>query len=333
MLPWRKIKPDYKFMQQNRTISIAPMMKYTDRHYRVLMRIISPNTLLYTEMVTDHAVIHGIKEKLLGFSAIEHPIALQLGGSDPNTLVKAAEIGQRWGYDEINLNVGCPSDRVQSGKFGACLMKEPELVAAGIAAMQKAVDIPVTVKTRIGVDEFDDYAYLQRFIETVANQGCTTFIFHARKAWLNGLSPRENREIPPLKYDTVYRIKQDYPSLHVSINGGIKTLQEIKQHLQYVDGVMIGREAYGNPYLFAEIEAEIFNNPNSLSRSEVLSQYLVYMTNELAKGVSLRQLIRHTFGLFQGQPGAKNWRRYLTENASSNDLGIIETASSFLSLS
>ncbi len=310
----------------NRKVSVAPMMAYTDRHFRVLFRLISPNSVLYTEMVTAQALMRGDYEKLLAYSPIEHPLALQVGGSDPEALAKSAKLAEIYGYDEINLNVGCPSDRVQSGQFGACLMKDPELVASCVRAMREATKIPVTVKTRIGVDDLDSYEHLHQFITCVANEGVEVFIIHARKAWLSGLSPKENREIPPLNYPTVYQLKQDFPHLNLSINGGVRTLEEIKIHLEKVDGVMIGRQAYSDPYVFSTIEKEIFQTPSVPSRQEIVENFLPYVASQLKEGVPLRNMIRHLFGLFQGQPGGKKWRRYLTENAGGNNIRIIQDA-------
>ncbi len=296
------------------------MMDCTDRHYRRLMRLITRHALLYSEMITTGAVIHGDRERLLGFNVEEHPVALQLGGSEPKALLTSAKIVEDYGYDEVNLNVGCPSTRVQSGQFGACLMKQPELVAECFSAMRSTFSIPVTVKTRIGVDDQDSFEHLCHFISTVAEAGCETFILHARKAWLKGLSPRENREIPPLQYDAVYRLKQQFPNLDIIINGGIKTIEDIQGHLQRVDGVMIGREAYSNPYYFSTIDSLFFRDKNdSKSRKDVVLQYLPYVASQLAKGVPLRHLTRHLIGLFQGIPGAKNWRRHLSENIGKSD--------------
>lgn len=310
----------------NRKISLAPMMAYTDRHFRVLFRLISPNSLLYTEMVTANALIRGDHKKLLEYSPVEHPLALQVGGSDPLTLAKASKLAESYGYDEINLNIGCPSDRVQSGQFGACLMKEPELVARCVASMKAAVSIPVTVKTRIGVDDRDSYEHLCQFIARVAKEGCEVFIIHARKAWLSGLSPKENREIPPLRYPMVYQLKRDFPHLHISINGGVQTVGDALAHLAHVDGVMIGRQAYSDPYLFASIEKEIFKNSLVGTRREIAENFLPYLASQLALGVPLRSMARHLFGLFQGQPGGKKWRRFLTENASQNSITVVEKA-------
>jgi tRNA-dihydrouridine synthase A len=291
------------------------MMDWTDRHDRYFLRLIAPHVLLYTEMVTSQALIYGDVPRHLSFHPAEHPIALQLGGSDPKQLAECAKLGQSYGYDEINLNVGCPSERVQSGRFGACLMLEPQLVAECVAAMQAVVSIPVTIKCRIGVDNQDSYNELANFIKVVSHAGCKTFIIHARKAWLNGLSPKENREVPPLQYESVYQLKQDYPELTIIINGGIKTLADIDNHLQKVDGVMIGREAYTNPYFLAEIEKTYFGNENTLSRTDVIHSLLPYVSHQLANGVKLSSITRHVLGLFQNQKGARIWRRYLSEHA------------------
>lgn len=298
------------------------MMDCTDRHYRYFMRLLTRHTLLYSEMVTTGAVIHGDRDYLLGFDATEQPLALQLGGSEPDALAEAARIGEQYGYAEINLNVGCPSDRVQAGRFGACLMKEPELVADCVAAMQAAVQVPVTVKTRLGVDDLDSYELLCQFVEKVAATGCNTFIMHARKAWLQGLSPRENRTIPPLKYDWVHQLKRDYPQLEILINGGIKTLADVELQLQHVDGVMIGREAYSNPYLFATVDQRLFGDTRTpLSERELVLSYMDYVSQQLQHGVPLRTLIRYLVGLFKGAPGARLWRRYLSEHGGSKELG------------
>jgi tRNA-dihydrouridine synthase A len=287
----------------DRTLSIAPMMAYTDRHFRVLMRLLNKNILLYTEMVTSASLLQGDPVRQLAFSAVEKPLALQLGGADPQELALCAKMAQEWGYDEVNLNVGCPSDRVQSGNFGACLMKTPALVADCVASMRNAVTIPITVKTRIGVDDQDSFEAFHNFISQVKDAGCQIFIIHARKAWLKGLSPRQNRSIPALRYDWVYQIKREFPELQIVINGGIRTREEIEQHLNYVDGVMIGREAYDNPMLFAESRILVY---------EIIWNYLPYMAQELQKGTPLSRMSRHLMGLMQGQPGAKQWRRWLS---------------------
>ncbi len=300
----------------NRLISVAPMMDWTDRHDRYFLRLIAPHVLLYTEMVTANALIFGDTAKLLEFHPLEHPVALQLGGSEPVKLAQAAKLGEDFGYDEINLNVGCPSDRVKSGQFGACLMLKPDLVADCIAAMNQAVQIPVTVKCRIGVDEEDSYEGLCRFIEIIAQTGCQVFIIHARKAWLNGLSPKENREIPPLRYEIVRQLKQDFPHLTIIINGGIKTVSEIDAHLQSVDGVMIGREAYSNPFLLAEIEEKYFSSGENIkTRHEVIECFIPYIEEQLKQKVKLSSITRHILGLFHKEKGARIWRRHLSENA------------------
>ena len=299
----------------DRKLSIAPMLDWTDRHCRYFLRLISRHTLLYTEMVTTGAIIHDDKPRHLDFDAAEHPVALQLGGSDPADLATCARIGEQWGYDEINLNVGCPSDRVQSGRFGACLMAEPTVVADCIKAMADAVSIPVTTKHRIGIDDKDSYQELCDFVGTVADAGCSTFIVHARKAWLQGLSPKENREIPPLQYDTVYQLKQDFPNLEIIINGGILTLDQTEKHLQHVDGVMIGREAYHNPWILAEADQRIFGDDHPIpSRHDIIEQLIPYAERMQKNGTPLSRITRHTLGLFNQQPGARAWRRHLSEN-------------------
>lgn len=303
-------------------VSVAPMMDCTDRHFRYLARLISKQVLLYTEMITTGAILYGDRARFLKYDMTEHPLALQLGGSDPAALATCAKIATDYGYDEVNLNVGCPSDRVQSGRFGACLMKEPQLVAECVAAMRAVTHVPITIKTRIGVDQQDSYEYLHQFITTVAQAGCETFIVHARKAWLQGLSPKQNREIPPLNYESVYQLKRDFPLLQIMINGGIKDLASIKQHLQSVDGVMIGREAYSNPYLLAIIEKEIYGEMTVPSREEILLAFRAYVEREIAAGVRLTGITRHLFGLFYGQPGANLWRRHLSENAYKKGIGV-----------
>jgi len=320
-------------MRVMRRISIAPMMDCTDRHFRRLIRAITQKTYLYTEMITTGAVIYGDRERLLDFSHVEHPVALQLGGSDPKALAESSKIAKDWGYDEVNLNVGCPSDRVQSGKFGACLMKEPELVAECVAAMRAVVDIPITVKTRIGVDDQDAYALLCQFIGTVNTAGCETFILHARKAWLKGLSPKENRNVPPLHYDRVYQLKKDFPDLEIIINGGISALDETHAHLDHVDGVMLGREAYSNPYLLATIDRDFYESDSPIkSRHEVVLDYLPYIIEQHVQGIPLRRLTRHLIGLFRGVPGAKVWRRYLSEKVGQEStVNVVEEALGLLS--
>jgi len=298
---------------------IAPMMGYTDRHYRYFIRQISKKVRLYTEMVTTGAILYGPRERLLQYDPIEHPIALQLGGSEPKALAECAKIAMDYGYDEVNLNVGCPSDRVQSGRFGACLMKEPELVAECVVAMQQAVKIPVTVKTRIGVDEYDSYQFLASFIEKVSQSGCQSFILHARKAWLKGLSPKENREIPPLHYKTVWQIKRDFPALKIAINGGITKLEQIKQHLEQCDGVMIGREAYHNSYLLALVDQMFYDGQSPVpSREEILRHFLPYLERQSVNNKSIAHIVRHILGLFHGMPGGRLWRRILSEPSNAS---------------
>jgi tRNA-dihydrouridine synthase A len=299
------------------------MLEWTDRHCRYFLRLISRRTLLYTEMITTGAVLRGDRARLLEYDPLEHPVALQLGGSDPPALAECARIVEDYGYDEVNLNVGCPSDRVQNGRFGACLMAEPELVADCVAAMRAAVAIPVTVKTRIGIDELDSYEELAHFVDTVAGAGCATFIIHARKAWLKGLSPKENREIPPLRYDVAARVKRDFPSLEIILNGGIPSLQASLAHLAEFDGAMLGRAVYHDPYLLAEADALLFGDAHPIpSRHEILRAFMPYAEKELAKGVRLQSLARHILGLFHGAPGGRLWRRHLSENAARPGAGV-----------
>jgi tRNA-dihydrouridine synthase A len=310
-------------------LSVAPMLDWTDRDCRYFLRLISKHTLLYTEMVTTGALIHGDRDRFLGHYKGGEPIALQLGGSDPKALAECAKYGEQAGYSEINLNVGCPSDRVKSGSFGACLMAEPKIVADGVAAMMDAVTIPITVKTRLGIDKLDSYEFVSSFVEQVAATGCDMFIMHARKAWLDGLSPKENRDIPPLEYERVYQLKQDFPQLHIDINGGIKTLDQAQAHLNHVDGVMIGREVYHNPYILAEADQLLFRDDHAvLSRHEIIRQMLPYIEQRMAEGRPLKSITRHLLGLFQGLPGAKAWRRHLSENAhlSGADLSVLTDA-------
>ena len=308
--------PPYRF-------SVAPMMDWTDRHCRAFHRVLTRNALLYTEMVTADAVIHGERERLIGYGESEHPVALQLGGSEPDKLAQAAKIGADFGYDEINLNCGCPSDRVQSGAFGACLMAEPDLVAEGVAAMKRAVDVPVTVKCRIGIDDQDSEAALSAFAKAVIEAGADVLIVHARKAWLQGLSPRENRDIPPLDYDRVYRLKQAMAHVPMVINGGIQTLDEAEAHLGHVDGVMLGRAAYQNPWLLADVDARVFGAPSSVAnRAEAVDAMRPYIEAELAKGQKLNRIVRHMIGLYQGVPGARAWRRILTVDSLKEGAGL-----------
>ncbi|MCK9504266.1 MAG: tRNA dihydrouridine(20/20a) synthase DusA [Porticoccaceae bacterium] len=291
-------------------------MEYTDRFCRHFHRLLSRNTLLYTEMVTTGALIHGDRARFLRYDPCEHPLAFQLGGSDPAALAQCAKFVEDAGYDEVNLNCGCPSDRVQTGNFGACLMKTPRLVADCIAAMNDACSIPVTVKNRLGVDDQDSYGQLCDFIGTASESGCRTFVVHARKAWLQGLSPKENREVPPLMYGRVYQLKRDFPALEIIINGGVETLAEAERHLRHVDGVMIGRAAYHNPYLLAEADARIFAaNTAAPSREEVLERFADYAAAQVADGIRLNHMTRHIIGLYAGQPGARRFRRYISEHA------------------
>jgi tRNA-dihydrouridine synthase A len=299
------------------------MMDWTDRHCRFFHRLLSRETLLYTEMVTADAILHGKRERLLGFSRDEHPVALQLGGSDARKLAEAARIGEAYGYDEINLNVGCPSDRVQEGRFGACLMAEPGLVADCVAAMLAVVRVPVTVKCRIGIDDQDSEADFQAFVEAIAAAGCRTIIVHARKAWLKGLSPKENREIPPLDYGRVHRLKQMRPDLTIVINGGVGSVDEAVAHLAHVDGVMMGRAAYQTPYLLGGVDQRIFGiETEPPSRSDVIERLIPYVEMHLASGGRLNNIIRHILGLYHGVPGARAFRRYLSEHATGPAAGI-----------
>lgn len=300
----------------NRTISVAPMLDWTDKHCRYFLRQISKHSLLYTEMVTTGAIIFG-KGDYLAFNDAEHPVALQLGGSDPVDMARCAVLAQERGYDEVNINVGCPSDRVQNGRFGACLMAEPETVAACIQAMQKEVDIPVTVKSRIGIDDMDEYKDLTDFIQIVADAGCDIFTVHARKAWLKGLSPKENRDIPPLMYDRVYALKEEFPQLNLSINGGVKTLDDAAMHLEKLDGVMIGREVYSNPYILADVDKLFYQDDSPVpSREEIVHAMLPYVEAQMASGARAWNIARHMLGLFQGQPGGRIWRRYLSQHGT-----------------
>ncbi|MCK5872157.1 MAG: tRNA dihydrouridine(20/20a) synthase DusA [Methylococcales bacterium] len=300
----------------NHLFSVAPMLDWTDRHCRYFYRLMSKKALLYTEMVTTGALIHANQHRFLHFNPEENPLALQLGGSDPQELALCARMAQDYGYDEVNLNVGCPSDRVQNGQFGACLMAKPALVAECINAMTQAVAIPVTVKSRIGIDDQDSYQALSDFIEIIADAGCQTFIIHARKAWLQGLSPKQNRNIPPLRYEVVYQLKQDYPRLNFILNGGITDLDQIKQHLLQTDGVMLGREVYNRPFLLAEIDSKIYGvSQSSKTRQQIIEELLPYIDRQLSHGIRLHSITRHILGLFHSQKGARNWRRYLSEQA------------------
>jgi len=303
-------------------LCVAPMMEWTDRHCRVLLRAITKRTLLYTEMIHCGAVLHGNAERHLAHDALEHPLALQLGGSDPRDLAAAARLAEASGYDEVNLNIGCPSERVSAGRFGACLMAEPELVRDCVGAMIEAVGIPVTVKSRIGIDDHDSYEELAEFVETVAGGGCRTFIIHARKALLSGLSPRENREVPPLNYGYVYRIKQEFPDLRIVLNGGVRSIGDALSHLGRADGVMIGRAAYHDPWLLREADRRVFGaGAGPETRHDVVAAMLPYIEAKCRAGVPLARITRHMLGLFNGVPGARAWRRYLAENAHRRDAG------------
>lgn len=302
-------------------ISIAPMMDWTDRHCRYFMRLLSPSAFLYTEMVTAAAVHHGDAERLLRYDDAEHPVALQLGGSNPDWMASAARKASEFGYDEININVGCPSDRVQSGQFGACLMAEPQIVADCYKAMRAETDIPVTVKTRVGIDDFDSDTFLRRFVDTVAAAGCRKFVVHARIAILDGLSPKENRTVPPLNYDRVFRLKRACPELEIVINGGFSTIEQVESALQYVDGAMIGRQAYHQPYFLAELEHHFNPDWAPPKRRDVVEKMLPYIEAALSSGESLHRITRHMLGLFAGQPGARAWRRKISENAHRPGVG------------
>lgn len=305
------------------TLSVAPMMDWTDRHCRVFHRTLTRRTLLYSEMVTTGAVLHGDRARHLSFSGAEHPVALQLGGSDAAALAECARIATDFGYDEINLNCGCPSDRVSSGSFGACLMGTPGVVARAVEAMRAATHLPVTVKHRIGIDDLDSYAHLRGFVETVAAAGCETFIVHARKAWLSGLSPKENREIPPLRYDVVRQLKADFPGLTVVLNGGVTDLAAARGHLAWADGVMIGRAAYSDPYLLADVDCALFGESvRAVTRREAIEAYLPYVAAQLAAGQPLNRMMKHTLGLFAGQPGARHWKRTLSEQGHRPGAGL-----------
>jgi tRNA-dihydrouridine synthase A len=301
-----------------RRVCVAPMMGWTDRHCRYFLRLISRHALLYTEMLTTVAVLRGDRQRLLQFHPAERPLAIQLGGSEPADLARCAEIAEAWGYDEVNLNVGCPSERVRDGRFGACLMAEPELVADCVRAMAEAVSIPVTVKTRIGIDERDSYEDLVRFVTQVAEAGCKVWIIHARKAWLQGLSPRENRAIPPLRHEVVRRLKEDFPELEVILNGGITSLEQAEEHLVWSDGVMIGRAVYHNPYLLAEVDRRFYCGTATAvpTRMQIMERFIPYVREELRKGTRLHAMTRHVLGLFHGVPGGRNWRRRLSEGAT-----------------
>nr|WP_191241955.1 tRNA dihydrouridine(20/20a) synthase DusA [Deinococcus ficus] len=304
-------------------LSVAPMMDWTDRHCRVFHRGLTKRTLLYTEMVTTGAVLHGDKHRHLDFDAAEHPLALQLGGSDAAALAECARIAEDWGYDEVNLNCGCPSDRVSSGHFGACLMGTPDTVARAVEAMRGATRLPVTVKHRIGIDDLDSYEHLTGFIRTVEAAGCDTFIVHARKAWLSGLSPKENREIPPLRYDVVQEVKADFPHLTVVLNGGVLTLAQAQAHLAWADGVMIGRAAYSDPFILAAADRDVFGEATlPVTRREAITAFLPYVAAQLEAGQPLNRMMKHTLGLFAGQPGARHWKRTISEQGHKPGAGL-----------
>ena len=306
----------------NRKVSVAPMMDCTDKHERYFLRLISKNVLLYTEMIVSEAIERGDKKKLLSFNLEEKPVALQIGGSSPKLLSSAAKTGEEFGYDEINLNLGCPSKKVQKNKFGACLIKEPNLVADCLSEMQVKTKLPVTVKTRIGYDQIEDYEHLYNFISLLKSTGVKTFIMHARKAMLGKFTPKQNLNIPPLKYEMVYKLKEDFKDLEIIINGGITSSDQIKNHLKKTDGVMIGRSIYHSPYMLADIEKEIFNNEDIPSRQEVIEKLVQYLKNEVKKGTRVNQIMRHTLGLFHGQTGSNFWKRYLSENMCVRDADV-----------
>ena len=306
----------------DRRLSVAPMMEWTDRHCRVFLRAITRRTLLYTEMVHANAILRGDRQRHLGHDPVEHPLALQLGGSDPAALAKAARIGAEFGYGEINLNVGCPSERVSAGRFGACLMAEPALVGECVSALREAVSLPVSVKCRVGIDDRDAYEDLAGFVEVVAGAGCRVFIIHARKAWLSGLSPKQNREIPPLRHDHVYRLKRDFPDRQIILNGGVDSLAQALQHARHVDGVMIGRAAYRSPWILAGADGLFFAGETPASdRHAVVAAMMPYIEAQCAAGVPLLRIVKHMTGLFNGLPGARAWRRYLAENACRKGAG------------
>ncbi len=303
-------------------LSVAPMLDWTDRHFRYLLRLITRRTRLYTEMVVDQSILLGDRPRLLNFNPEEHPVALQLGGSVPEKLAEAARIGEAWGYDEINLNLGCPSERVQGGGFGACLMLSPDLVADCLAAMRQAVKVPVTAKHRLGVDEVEDYGYVARFIEKLAGVGIEVFIIHARKAYLKGLSPAENRTVPPLRYEWVYRLKQDFPHLTIVLNGGVRNLHEAEAHLARVDGVMLGRAVYEDPFVLEQADSRLFGLAHATTRLAVAQAMLPYAEAELERGTPLWAIARHMLNLFKGQPGGRLWRRWLSERACRRGAGV-----------
>lgn len=314
----------------DRKFTVAPMMDWSDRHCRYFWRLMSRHAVMYSEMVTTGALIHGDRERFLEFNAAEQPIALQLGGSNPQDLAACAKMAEEWGYNEVNLNCGCPSDRVQNGMIGACLMAHPDKVADGLKAMQDAVSIPVTVKHRIGIDDMDDYQGLENFVMQSADVGIKTFIVHARKAWLQGLSPKENRDKPPLNYERVYRLKAEHPELEIIINGGITSIEQCQQHLKHVDGVMVGREAYSNPYLLAEVDTAIYGDTRPApTRGETIKMFIEYIEQQMSKGVRLNHMTRHVLGMYQGVRGAKQFRRHISENAHLEGAGPEVLADAF----
>ncbi|KAF1684795.1 tRNA dihydrouridine(20/20a) synthase DusA [Pseudoxanthomonas broegbernensis] len=318
---------DKQLNYNGKMIAVAPMMDWTDRHCRFFHRLLAPHARLYTEMVHANAVVLGDRERLLGFDPVEHPVALQLGGSEPALLARAARIGAEWGYDEINLNCGCPSDRVQAGRFGACLMKEPALVADCVAAMAAAVRVPVTVKCRLGVDEEHDYDRFRTFVDTVAAAGCGSFVVHARNAWLQGLSPKENREVPPLRYEWAWRLKSERPDLQVLVNGGIASLEQVQAQLARVDGAMLGRAAYHDPYLLHRLDVALYGG-ELRERAQLLQALRPYAEARMAEGGALKHIVRHVLGLFHGQPGGRAFRQVLSEGAHRPDAGwaLVERA-------
>ena len=312
---------------QTPPLSVAPMMQHTDRHFRFFLRQLTRRTLLYTEMIVSQAIIHGDRERLLGYSELEHPLALQVGGSDPQQMAECARIAEAWDYDEININVGCPSSRVQEGNFGVCLMGEPETVAECVAAMRQSCELPVTVKQRIGFDERDRFSDMAEFVRTVADAGCRRFTVHARKAWLEGLSPEDNRNVPPLRYEDVYRLKREFPTLDIEINGGVESLDAAEEHLKEVDAVMIGRASYDRPYIFAEADSRIFGDdrevPDRLEVAEAMADYAEWW---LSQGGKLAHITHHIMQLYSHQPGAGTWRRYLGERSGEDRPEIIVEA-------
>lgn len=316
----------------NHTLSVAPMLDWTDKHCRYLHRLITPSTILYTEMITTPALLQGDTNKYISFNQSEHPVVLQLGGSNAIDLAKSSVIAQKFGYDGINLNVGCPSDRVQKGRFGACLMNEPQLVATCVQTMQKEVDIPVTIKCRIGVDDNDSYQNFQNFVATTVNAGVKTIIVHARKAWLKGLSPKQNRSVPPLNYDFVYKIKQQFPEIEFILNGGINTSEEVREHLQNVDGVMLGRAIWNNPWLLNELHNNFYDSTFNTSRDDVLKKYIQYCQIQLEKDVKLHWLLPPILNLYHGMIGNKKWKSHLVTQAPKrkNDLSVFLEARDFI---